>query len=56
MKAKFKIGGLQVIIDSSRIEFDAEPSLGEDLADISALYICDTYLLDFNKKIKVCAY
>ena len=34
------------------INFDASLSLSEDLADISALYICEIYLLDFleNKK------
>ena len=34
------------------INFDASISLGEDLADISALYICETYLLDFLKNKK----
>ena len=34
------------------IKFDASLSLGEDLADISALYICDIYLLDFMKDKK----
>jgi putative endopeptidase len=34
------------------LKFDATSSLGEDLADISALYICDIYLLDFNKSKK----
>ena len=34
------------------IKFDASISLGEDLADISALYICDIYLLDFMKEKK----
>jgi putative endopeptidase len=31
------------------INFDPSISLGEDLADISALYICDSYLLDFMR-------
>jgi putative endopeptidase len=34
------------------IKFDASLSLGEDLADISALYICDIYLIDFLKSKK----
>ena len=34
------------------IDFDATLSIGEDLADISALYICDTFLLDFMKNKK----
>jgi putative endopeptidase len=34
------------------IKFDPSISLGEDLADISALYICETYLLDFLKNKK----
>ena len=32
------------------IVFDAEPSIGEDLADISGLSICLTYLRDFQNK------
>lgn len=32
------------------IEFDAEPSIGEDLADISGLAICLKYLRDFQHK------
>jgi putative endopeptidase len=32
------------------IEFDAEPSIGEDLADISGLEICQEYLRDFQLK------
>ena len=32
------------------IEFDAEPSIGEDLADISGLAICQEYLRDFQLK------
>ena len=32
------------------IDFDAEPSIGEDLADISGLAICLTYLRDFQNK------
>lgn len=34
------------------IKYDPTYSLGEDLADISALYICDVYLLDFMKNKK----
>ena len=33
-----------------KIEFDAEPSIGEDLADISGLQICQEYLRDFQMK------
>jgi predicted metalloendopeptidase len=32
------------------IKFDAEPSIGEDLADISGLQICQEYLRDFQLK------
>jgi endothelin-converting enzyme/putative endopeptidase len=32
------------------IEFDAEPSVGEDLADISGLFMCQEYLRDFQLK------
>lgn len=32
------------------IEFDAEPTIGEDLADISGLQICQEYLRDFQLK------
>ena len=32
------------------IDFDAEPSIGEDLADISGLTICREYLRDFQLK------
>ena len=34
------------------LDFNPINSLGEDLADISALYICDIYLLDFMKNKK----
>ena len=34
------------------IDFDAEPSIGEDLADISGLAICQEYLRDFQLKNK----
>jgi putative endopeptidase len=30
------------------IKFDAEPTIGEDLADISAMAICERYLKDFQ--------
>jgi predicted metalloendopeptidase len=32
------------------IKFDAKPSIGEDLADISGLAICEEYLRDFQDK------
>jgi predicted metalloendopeptidase len=32
------------------IKFDARPSIGEDLADISGLAICEEYLRDFQDK------
>ena len=32
------------------IDFDAQPSIGEDLADISGLSICQEYLRDFQLK------
>jgi predicted metalloendopeptidase len=32
------------------IKFDAEPTIGEDLADISGLQICQEYLRDFQLK------
>jgi predicted metalloendopeptidase len=35
------------------IEYAADLSIGEDLADISALEICDTFLLDFLKAKKL---
>ena len=34
------------------ITFDADPSIGEDLADISGLAICQEYLRDFQLKNK----
>jgi len=37
---------------SDGIIFDAEPSIGEDLADISGLAICQEYLRDFQFKNK----
>jgi predicted metalloendopeptidase len=35
-----------------KIDFDASPSIGEDLADISGLNICIEYLRDFQEKNK----
>jgi putative endopeptidase len=32
------------------LDFDATPSIGEDLADISGMAICDQYLRDFQQK------
>lgn len=34
------------------IDFNARPSVGEDLADISGLAICQEYLFDFQRKNK----
>ena len=34
------------------VNYDASLSLGEDLADISAMYICEMYLLDFMRRNK----
>lgn len=40
----------EVFASYDGIEFDAEPSIGEDLADISGLAICREYLRDFQIK------
>ena len=40
----------EVFASYDGIEFDAEPSIGEDLADISGLAICQEYLRDFQLK------
>jgi putative endopeptidase len=40
----------EVFASNDGIEFDAEPSIGEDLADISGLAICQEYLRDFQFK------
>jgi predicted metalloendopeptidase len=40
----------EVFASYDKIDFDAEPSVGEDLADISALAICQEYLRDFQLK------
>ena len=40
----------EVFASYDGIKFDAEPSIGEDLADISGLAICQEYLRDFQFK------
>jgi predicted metalloendopeptidase len=40
----------EVFAGYDNIVFDAEPSIGEDLADISGLAICQEYLRDFQMK------
>ena len=40
----------EVFASYDGIDFDAEPSVGEDLADISGLAICREYLRDFQLK------
>ena len=40
----------EVFASYDGIEFDAAPSIGEDLADISGLTICREYLRDFQRK------
>ena len=40
----------EVFAGYDNIVFDAEPSIGEDLADISGLAICQEYLRDFQLK------
>jgi len=40
----------EVFASYDGIDFDAEPSIGEDLADISGLTICQEYLRDFQMK------
>ena len=40
----------EVFASYDGIKFDAEPSIGEDLADISGLAICREYLRDFQLK------
>ena len=40
----------EVFASYDNIVFDAEPSIGEDLADISGLAICQEYLRDFQLK------
>lgn len=42
----------EVFAKYDNIVFDAEPSIGEDLADISGLAICQEYLRDFQLKNK----
>ena len=42
----------EVFAGYDNIVFDAEPSIGEDLADISGLAICQEYLRDFQLKNK----
>jgi len=55
-KIKFKkikddvIKQYKVFASYDGIKFDAEPSIGEDLADISGLTICREYLRDFQLK------
>jgi putative endopeptidase len=55
-KEKFKkiqkdvIKQYEVFASYDKIIFDAEPSIGEDLADISGLTICREYLRDFQIK------
>jgi putative endopeptidase len=55
-KKKFKkiqedvIKQYEVFASYDGIKFDAEPSIGEDLADISGLAICREYLRDFQIK------
>jgi predicted metalloendopeptidase len=44
------INQYQVFASYDGIVFDAEPSIGEDLADISGLAICQEYLRDFQLK------
>ena len=57
-KKKFKAIQKDVIVQYNEwtkrdgIEFDASISVGEDLADISGLAICEEYLRDFQKKNK----
>ena len=40
----------EVFASYDGVKFDAEPSIGEDLADISGLAICREYLRDFQMK------
>jgi putative endopeptidase len=40
----------EVFAEYDGIKFNAEPSIGEDLADISGLAICQEYLRDFQLK------
>jgi putative endopeptidase len=40
----------EVFASYDGIDFDAEPSIGEDIADISGLAICQEYLRDFQLK------
>jgi putative endopeptidase len=53
-KRKFKkiqediIKQYEVFASYDKIKFDAAPSVGEDLADISGLAICEEYLRDFQ--------
>ena len=55
-KRKFKtiqreiINQYETVAKYDGIVFDAEPSIGEDLADISGLAICLAYLRDFQNK------
>ena len=45
-----KLLACKVFASYDGIKFDAEPSIGEDLADISGLTICREYLRDFQLK------
>ena len=40
----------EVFAEYDKIEFDAEIGIGEDMADISGLTICEEYLRDFQMK------
>jgi len=40
----------EVFAEYDKIEFDAEIGIGEDMADISGLAICEEYLRDFQMK------
>jgi predicted metalloendopeptidase len=49
-KQKDIIKQYEVFASYDGIKYDAEASIGEDLADISGLAICEEYLRDFQDK------
>jgi putative endopeptidase len=49
-KQKNVIQQYEYVAKLDGIKFDAEPSVGEDLADISGVAICQEYLRDFQDK------
>jgi len=49
-KIKNIIEQYNIVSRNDNINFNAEPSIGEDIADITGLAICEQYLIDFQIK------